>query len=65
MFYATGTLIPGKALSRFPDIDSGVAMTLAEKVLLHQVHAAKLAADIGAEAVSQYFFWQRQLRGRP
>jgi hypothetical protein len=36
-------------------------MTLAEKVLLHQVHPAKLAADIGAAAVSLYFFWQHQL----
>jgi hypothetical protein len=36
-------------------------MTLAERVLLHQVHPAKLAADIGAAAVPLYFFWQHQL----
>jgi hypothetical protein len=36
-------------------------MTLSEKILLHQVHPAKLAADIGAEVVCLYFFWQHQL----
>jgi hypothetical protein len=32
-------------------------MTLAEKVLYHQIHPAKLAADIGAEFVSLPLFW--------
>ena len=36
-------------------------MTFAEKVLLHQIYPAKLAADIGAAAVSLYFFWAHQL----
>ena len=38
-----------------------VGMTFAEKILLHQVHPAKLAADIGAALVSLYFFWEHQL----
>ncbi|MES1179742.1 MAG: hypothetical protein ABUL43_00950, partial [Hyphomicrobium sp.] len=33
-------------------------MTRSEKILLHQVHPAKLAADIGGEAAALYFFWQ-------
>jgi len=32
-----------------------------EKILLHQVHPVKLAADIIAAVVSLYFFWQHQL----
>jgi hypothetical protein len=36
-------------------------VNLSEKVLYHQVHPAKLAADIGAAAVSLYFFWEHQL----
>jgi hypothetical protein len=36
-------------------------MTLKEKILYHQVHPAKLAADIGAAVVSLYFFWQHDL----
>ena len=36
-------------------------MTLQEKILYHQIHPWKLAADIGCEPVSLYFFWQRNL----
>ena len=36
-------------------------MTLKEKILFHQVHPVKLAADIGAAVVSLYFFWQHDL----
>jgi hypothetical protein len=36
-------------------------MTLQEKVLYHQIHPLKLAADIGCEPVSLYFLWQHDL----
>ncbi len=36
------------------------APTLREKILLHQMHPAKLATDIAAAAVSLYFFWQHE-----
>ena len=36
-------------------------MTLNEKILYHQIHPLKLAADIGCEPVSLYFFWQHNL----
>ncbi len=36
-------------------------MTLQEKFLYHQLHPWKLAADIGCEPVSLYFFWQHNL----
>ena len=36
-------------------------MTLQEKILYHQIHPWKLAADIGGWAVSMYFFWQHDL----
>jgi len=36
-------------------------MTLKEKILIHQVHPAKLATDIIAAIVSLYFFWQHDL----
>src|SRR5262249_20359830 len=36
-------------------------MTFAERVLYHQIHPVKLAADIGAEIVSLYFLWEHQL----
>jgi len=32
-------------------------MTRAEKILYHQIHPAKLAADIGAEIVSLWLLW--------
>ena len=35
-------------------------MTLKEKILYHQIHAWKLAANIGCEPVSLYFFWQHK-----
>jgi hypothetical protein len=38
-----------------------VHMTLKERILYHQIHPAKLGADIGAEIVSLYFLWQHQL----
>jgi hypothetical protein len=36
-------------------------MTLAEKILYHQTHPAKLATDIIASLVSLYFFWRHRL----
>ena len=36
-------------------------MTLKEKILYHQIHPLKLAADIGSEPVSLYFFWHHDL----
>jgi hypothetical protein len=36
-------------------------MTSKEKILLHQVHPAKLATDILASIVSLYFLWQHEL----
>lgn len=36
-------------------------MTLQEKLLYHQIHPWKLAADIGCEPVSLYLLWQHQL----
>jgi hypothetical protein len=36
-------------------------MTLNEKILYHQIHPAKLAADIGAEIVSLPFLWYHWL----
>jgi hypothetical protein len=36
-------------------------MTLQEKILYHQIHPLKLAADISCEPVSLYFLWQRNL----
>jgi hypothetical protein len=33
-------------------------MTLKEKVLYHQIHPLRLAADISCEPVSLYLFWQ-------
>lgn len=36
-------------------------MTLKEKALYHQISPWKLAADIGCEPVSLYFFWQHSL----
>jgi hypothetical protein len=38
-----------------------VGMTLEEKILYHQIHPLKLAADIACEPVSLYWFWQRKL----
>jgi hypothetical protein len=37
------------------------SMTLQEKILYHQIHPLKLAADIGCEPVSLYFFWRHNL----
>jgi hypothetical protein len=36
-------------------------MTLKQRILYHQVHPAKLAADVAAEVISLYFFWQHEL----
>jgi hypothetical protein len=36
-------------------------MTLQEKILYHQIHPLKLAADIGCEPVSLYLFWHHKL----
>jgi hypothetical protein len=35
-------------------------MDLGEKVLYHQIHPAKLAADIGGSLVSTYLMWRRR-----
>ena len=35
-------------------------MDFGEKVLYHQIHPAKLAADIGASLVSTYLMWRRR-----
>ncbi len=35
-------------------------MDMQEKVLYHQIHPAKLAADIGGAFISYYFFWVHQ-----
>jgi hypothetical protein len=37
-----------------------VSMTLPEKILYHQIHPAKLAADISASVISGYFMWQHE-----
>lgn len=36
------------------------SMTLRKKVLYHQIHPAKLAADISASVISGYFMWQHE-----
>jgi hypothetical protein len=35
-------------------------MDFGEKVLYHQIHPAKLAADISASLVSTYLMWRRR-----
>ena len=35
-------------------------MDLGEKVLYHQIHPAKLAADVGGSLVSTYLMWRRR-----
>jgi hypothetical protein len=35
-------------------------MTLQEKALYHQIHPLKLLADLSAEGLSLYLFWQRR-----
>ena len=35
-------------------------MDLSEKVLYHQIHPAKLAADVGGSLVSTYLMWRRR-----
>jgi hypothetical protein len=36
-------------------------MTFKERVLYHQIHPAKLAADIGGSFVSTYLMWRQEL----
>src|SRR5262245_3601153 len=38
----------------------GGSMDLAEKVLYHQIHPAKLAADITSSFLSTYLLWRRR-----
>ena len=38
-----------------------MALTFKEKILYHQVHPLKLAADIGCEPVSLYYFWRHDV----
>jgi hypothetical protein len=40
---------------------TGDGLTRQERYLVHQVHPAKLAADIGAAAVSTVLFWRHRL----
>jgi len=35
-------------------------MDFREKVLYHQLHPAKLAADVGGSLVSTYLMWRRR-----
>jgi len=35
-------------------------MDFGEKVLYHQIHPAKLAADVGGSLVSTYLMWRRR-----
>jgi hypothetical protein len=35
-------------------------MDLSEKVLYHQIHPAKLAADMSGSVISTYLMWQRK-----
>ena len=35
-------------------------MDFSEKVLYHQIHPAKLAADVGGSLVSTYLMWRRR-----
>src|SRR5215210_3847698 len=35
-------------------------MDFGEKVLYHQIHPAKLAADVGSSLVSTYLMWRRR-----
>jgi hypothetical protein len=35
-------------------------MNFSEKVLYHQIHPAKLAADVGGSIVSTYLMWRRR-----
>src|SRR5262249_299008 len=39
---------------------TGARMDLAEKVLYHQIHPAKLAADITGSIISTYLMWHRR-----
>jgi len=36
-------------------------MTLKEKILYHQIHPLKLAADVSCALVSLYFFWRHNV----
>jgi hypothetical protein len=40
---------------------TGDGLTRQERYLVHQVHPAKLATDIGAAAVSTVLFWRHRL----
>jgi hypothetical protein len=39
---------------------TGARMDLSEKVLYHQIHPAKLAADITGSIISTYLMWHRR-----
>jgi hypothetical protein len=58
----TEEFVQNSELLKRLDIDAArTAMTLQEKILYHQIHPLKLAADIGCEPVSLYFFWRHNL----
>jgi hypothetical protein len=40
--------------------EGGASMDFGEKVLYHQIHPAKLAADVGASLVSTFLMWRRR-----
>jgi hypothetical protein len=58
----TEEFIQNSELAETLGIDAArTLMTLQEKILYHQIHPLKLAADVGCEPVSLYFFWQHNL----
>src|SRR5829696_9704847 len=40
--------------------EGGASMDLSEKVLYHQIHPAKLAADVSGSLLSTYLMWRRR-----
>jgi hypothetical protein len=38
-----------------------MTLSLKDKILYHQIHPLKLAADIGCEPVSLYYFWHHEI----
>jgi hypothetical protein len=53
--------VAGASIHRNDGLAAGDGLTLRERFLVHQVHPAKLATDIGASAVSTVLFWQHRL----
>jgi hypothetical protein len=58
----TGEFVQNSELpKRLNNEAARTSMTLQEKILYHQIHPLKLAADIGCEPISLYFFWRHNL----